>query len=114
MRKPQYKEAAQGFSELANRLGQKNDSAYAALCAMAVSRSRPSHSHAYIYVSTTAHRILRCEAAMNHSIEQAHHITQAAQYFLAAEACDRQELGETFESNIVDAVSCYEQAIEVG
>jgi len=44
---------------------------------------------------------------------EAEHLTQAAQLFVEAEAADRAVDDLGFEDNIIDAVQCYEQAVEI-
>ena len=55
----------------------------------------------------------RAEQASHNPTAEAEHLTQAAQYFIEAETDGRRVDDLGFEDNIIDAVQCYEQAVEI-
>lgn len=142
MRKVNTADAAEQFRGLAHRLQQDGNSDYGGFCCLAAARlvaftvspqgrrvnlaaaaqSRADRHTTRFDVNLTRPPhgclfgdalIARCEQATRNPTAEAEHLTQAAQYFVEAEADDRQvdELG--FEDNIIDAVQCYEQAVEI-
>eukprot|EP00045_Choanoeca_perplexa_P015606 m.198266 g.198266 ORF g.198266 m.198266 type:complete len:321 (+) comp17039_c0_seq2:55-1017(+) len=92
LRKPNYPEAADQLHQLQHLLRQESAPSYAAFCALAASR---------------------CEQALNNPLAQASTLVRTAQLYLEAEAEEQLLMETDFEGNLLDAVNCYEQAIQI-
>eukprot|EP01137_Pigoraptor_chileana_P019518 Opistho-2@80664 len=91
MRKPNYGEAIEQFSELQNLILREGNTPYAAFCALAVAR---------------------CEQALGNGLGEADKAAKAGQLYMEAEMDYAEMNYPSFEQYAVEAVHCYLLAIE--